>query len=584
MANFKDDDIQNIRERVNIVEIIGEHVPLRKAGRTYRGLCPFHGEKTPSFHIDPAKQLYHCFGCGAGGDVFTFLMKSEGLDFNEAVENLARKAGYTLTKTVGVAQGVKSRLLLICEAAADFYRSALNQESGRQVREYLNQRELQALSEEFRLGYSPDWSSSIDFLRRKGFSDEFIIKAGLGAVSSRGSVYDRFHHRLIFSICDSQGRPIAFGGRVIDNSLPKYINSPETPLYHKGSVLFGLSRAKNSCMKRGEAIVVEGYTDLLSLVGAGIDNAVATLGTAFTADHLRILSRFAQKIILVFDGDQAGLAAAERSSQHLDTVEILVAALPDNLDPADFLSQRGAERFQEQMGLAKPLVEFLIDRIILKHQAKKSGKLMAAQEGAKVIANLSSPVAKEEYLRYLGDRLTISYEALAAEISGLLPDRKAERKPSSAGKAVATAEREFLKLVLRKPEKAGFLDDLGVEEWQEPQLRRLGAVLKALPRGKRIPVGAYMHKIDFELQGLVSELLLEPVLAEDHETYFDEIYFKLKERSLDREIYRTKKLLEQTEVKNIKYNETFEKLLSLEYKRRNLREKTTDGGSLWVRS
>src|SRR3990170_1427191 len=209
--SISDDDIQQIRNRVNLVDIIAEQIPLKKSGRTWRGLCPFHHEKTPSFHVDPAKQLYHCFGCGAGGDVFTWLMKTEGLEFREAIETLARKIGYTLTAAPGGQSGPRGRLLKACEEATAFYRGQLTGDKGAGARAYLTKRGLSGLIDEYFLGFSPDWSSSVGFLKERGLSEAEMITAGIAARSARGAVYDRFKDRLIFPICDTQGRPIAFG-------------------------------------------------------------------------------------------------------------------------------------------------------------------------------------------------------------------------------------------------------------------------------------------------------------------------------------------------------------------------------------
>lgn len=596
---ISDDDIQQIRNRVNLVDVIAEHLPLKKSGRTWRGLCPFHNENTPSFHVDPAKQLYHCFGCGAGGDVFTYLMKTEGLDFRESIETLARKIGYTLTTTTSAQSGMKGRLLKVCEEAAAFYAGQLAEENGKTARSYLAKRKLTALTADYRLGLSPDWSSVIDFLKGLAFTEAEIVKSGVAGRSDRGTVYDRFKGRLIFPILDSQGRPIAFGGRVLDDSSPKYLNSPETPLYHKGSVLYGLAQAKNHCIKQDAAIVVEGYTDLLALAGAGIGNVVATLGTAFTLDHFKLLSRFSARIILVFDGDEAGLHAAERSFEFIDhqrlpghevlaglvdkiDLEMAVAVMPAGLDPADFINERGTDDFLALVASAKPLLSFLIDRIIARHHDKDAGSMIAANEAAKLIRKLPSPVAQEEYMRYLADRLDIQYDTLTQEIirtRNAGPTRDAPRKA-----APPSAEREFLKLILLTPDKAAALNDVGVEHWAEPQLRQLGTVLKSLTAGKGDTAVDLLHKIDPELQDLVSELLLEPVPEINMEDYFGKIFIKLKELAVERQITILRKYLDKTDSKDKKYDELFAKLMSLEYKRRELKNKAVNGGSLWVKN
>jgi len=596
---ISDDDIQQIRNRVNLVDVIAEHLPLKKSGRTWRGLCPFHNENTPSFHVDPAKQLYHCFGCGAGGDVFTFLQKKEGLDFREAIEALAGKIGYTLADTTSARSGAKSRLLAVCEQASQFYARELAGSGGAGARAYLLKRNLDALITGYGLGLSPDWSSVIDFLKSQGFTEAEILKAGVAGRSERGKVYDRFKGRLIFPIMDSQGRPVAFGGRVLDDSSPKYLNSPETPLYHKGAVLYGLAQAKNVCVKEDTAIVVEGYTDLLALVGADITNVVATLGTAFTLDHLKLLSRFAARIILVFDGDEAGLNAAERSFEFIDhqrlpgyevlaglvdktNLEMAVAVLPGGLDPADFINKRGSGDFLTLVAAAKPLLNFLIDRIIARHQTKSTGSIISANEAAKLIRKLPSPVAQEEYMRYLADRLNMSYDVLTQEIARTKNTVAGRSKPRTI--SLPSAERELLKIILSAPDKAAALNDVGVEHWPEPQLKQLGTVLKSMTAGKPNSALDFLHKVDPELRDLVSELLIEPVPETDTDDYFGEIFLKLKELAVERQIIILRKHLDETDSKDKKFDELFSKLMSLEYKRRKLKDQAVNGGSLWAKN
>lgn len=596
---ISDDDIQQIRSRVNVVDVIGEHLPLKKSGRTWRGLCPFHNEHTPSFHVDPGKQLYHCFGCGAGGDVFTFLMKTEGLEFREAVEMLAGKIGYSLTISESPQAGARSRLLLVCEEAAVFYEQALLKDAGAGARSYLKKRNLGALRESYRIGLSPDWSAAINFLKKKGYSETEITRAGIAGRSERGTLYDRFKGRLIFPIMDTQRRPIGFGGRVLDDSQPKYLNSPETPLYHKGSVLYGLAQTKNDCIKQDAAIVVEGYTDLLALVGAGISNVVATLGTAFTMEHFKLLSRFSARIILIFDGDEAGLNAAERSFDFIDhqrlpgsevvaglvdkiDMEMAVAVLPGGLDPADFIARYGRDDFLALSDSAKPLLNFLIDRVIDRHRDKDSGATLAANEAARIIRKLPSPVAQEEYMRYLADRLDISYETLTQEIirgknrTNGLKTRKTSPPPS--------AEREFLKILLRFPDKIPALDDTGVDNWQDPQLKALAIVLKSQVTGIATSPSSFLHKLDPSMADLVSALMIEALPEGGGEDYFQEIFLKLKELAVERQITILRKHLEEMDAKDKNYDRGIEKLMSLEYKRRKLKDKAVNGGSLWVKN
>ena len=606
MAGFNDDDIRAVREKTNIVDVVAERVRLKKSGRTFKGLCPFHNEKSPSFHVDPAKQLYHCFGCGAGGDAYSFLIATEGLDFVEAVETLARRVGHPLTKRDPRQAGKKTRLLKACEEAATFYERALRLDGGAAARDYLKSRGLAELAVEFRLGFSPDWTSLLKYLKNQGIGEAEMIEAGLAARSVKGGLYDRLKGRVIFPILDNQGRTIAFGGRVLDDSTPKYLNSPETPLYHKGSVLYGLSQAKSAFLQTETALLVEGYTDLLASVGAGIRNVVATLGTAFTEDHLRLLGRFVDRVVLIFDGDEAGLNAAERSSEYLNLqrlpgsealdglianveTELSVAVVPTGLDPADLIAEKGVAAFSELVGAAKPLGFFLLDRIVERAGVDGTGKMKAVAEAAPMLAGLSSPVAKEEYMRYLGERLNVSFEALAAEIKEAAAPaaRSNKRRDSISFKRITGPERELLRAILEEPKRAGALGDLDVESWPDPKLRRLAAVLKESDEGKDEKISNIIHRLDIELKELVSELVLEPFEVRDLEesdAYFTGLYLKCKEASLDKHIERLKKELQVTDSSNKRYDEVFEELVAMEYKRRELKNKVTDGGSLWVRN
>lgn len=591
MPGVINDDVQQLRDRANIVDVIGEHLILKKSGRTFRGLCPFHNEKTPSFHVDPDKQLYHCFGCGAGGDVFTFIMKHDGLDFRESLEVLARKTGYTLSESKPGQTGAKNRLFDTCENATQFYQEQLAGQKGKAAVEYLAKRELSGLIEKYRLGFSPDWSSVVTYMKTKKLDSE-IIKAGIAASSKSGRIYDRFRERLIFPITDAQGRPIGFGGRVLDDSLPKYLNSPETPLYHKGAVLYGLDQAKNDLIRKNTAIVVEGYTDVLALSGAGIENVVATLGTAFTVEHLKLLSRYVKKIVLIFDGDQAGLTAAERSVEYVTYqklpgqgvfqdltdrigMELLVAVLPENTDPAGLIMSSDKDSFLTRIAESRPLIEFLIDRMIIKHSEKKSGRLIAANEATRLIGSLPSAVAQEEYMRYLADKLEMNYDTMTRDILRTKTD--SGYQPKSQTSKTISAEREFLKLILRDPIKTNALDDAGIEQWPETPLKHLGASLSAMQKSKRNSGTDIVHNIDPDLKGLVSELLIEPLLADDEEKYFNDIFTKLKELSLERQISKVRHELDAIKSGDKRGEEIFQTLLSLERKRRDLKELVKDG-------
>ncbi|HEB02137.1 MAG TPA: DNA primase, partial [Nitrospirae bacterium] len=303
---------EEVKSRLDIVEHISDYVQLKRSGANYKGLCPFHNEKTPSFMVHPAKQIFHCFGCNAGGDVFTFTMKHEGLSFPEALALLARRAGVELKPQSGYKKGERERLKAAVVEAMSFFQAELKR--SKVAGEYINKRGLTPETvKEFSIGYVPQgWHNLLNHLKKKGFKEDVIIKAGLAVKGDRGP-YDVFRARLIFPILDMHGEPVAFGGRVIDDGQPKYLNSPESTLFKKSDTLYALSHSREAMRKEGFAAVSEGYLDAIMCHQHGIVNVVAPLGTALTAGHLKKLLRHTEDIVLVFDGDSAGVAAARRS-------------------------------------------------------------------------------------------------------------------------------------------------------------------------------------------------------------------------------------------------------------------------------
>lgn len=410
-GKIKEEDINSVRERNNLVDVVSEYIALKKKGKLFWGLCPFHQEKTPSFKVDSMAQLFHCFGCGEGGNVFTFMMKVENLEFPEAVELLANRIGYHMEYEAGSAQGSskRDRIHEANRLAMLFYQHILFKTSeGERGRSYLKKRGLSAdIVKGYGLGLAPQaWNSLRNYLEKRGYSKEELVEAGLVIKGDKG-YYDRFRSRLIFPITDIRGRTIAFGGRVLDGGQPKYLNSPETPIYHKSSTLYGLYNAKNEIVREGYAVVVEGYTDVLALSQAGMKNVIAALGTAFTVEHIELLKRFTDRVILVFDADAAGIKAAESASAYISKfrlpkmealqdlerrsgvsgIDVRVVILPQNLDPADFLASHGVDAFRGLIGSAEPFFDFYLTRELDKYniietrqkeQAALAGKLWYA--------------------------------------------------------------------------------------------------------------------------------------------------------------------------------------------------------------
>lgn len=424
MPGLSEDDIRRVREASDLATIAGERVVLRQRGRDLWGCCPFHNEKSPSFKVDPTTQLWHCFGCGEGGDVFSFVMKMDDLGFLDAVRELAKRAGIQLTEDPGVAaaRGRKARLKEVCEQTAAFYHAQLMRTRSSELdaaRAYLASRDLGgSVPKEWNLGYAPGRQALVRHLRAAGFSAKDMVDANVALPSDRGGgLRDRFFGRIMFPIRDVDGATIAFGGRVVGKGEPKYLNSQETPVFHKSEVLFGLDKAKAAMASTGIAIVVEGYTDVIALHEAGVKNAVATLGTALTIQHIRTISRHAKhRIVYLFDGDEAGQRAADRAAQFVDEsmlpeagrskIDLCAVTLPDNLDPADFVQQRGAQALAELIGGAQPLLRYAIDRAFGRYDLADFGqKSRALADALKLLAPIKHSVLAQEYAGYVADRL-----------------------------------------------------------------------------------------------------------------------------------------------------------------------------------
>jgi len=414
--HIPDDKLAEIRRRADIVDIISERVMLKKTGKEYSGLCPFHAEKTPSFSVNPDKQVFYCFGCGAGGDVFGFIMKSEGMRFEEAVVWLARRYGIELpTRKMTPAQkemiSRKERIFALNRRVMGFYTDCLLKGTdAAAARNYLKKRRIsKQIIEGFKLGFAPDsWDRLLRFLARSKVNPDLAVEAGLVVPRKTGNgYYDRFRNRIIFPIIDAGGQVIGFGGRVMDDSKPKYLNSPETPVYHKSKTLYGLDAACRRCREAGSVFIVEGYFDLLALHQHGIENSVATLGTALTNAHVRRIKGYAKKAYLVFDGDAAGIKAAMRCAPVFmaESMSASVILLPRGYDPDSFVFEHGPESFLSLAKDADGIVEFLIEQAIESHGSGISGKMKVVSEIAPVIGAMTDGIARTEYARYLADRI-----------------------------------------------------------------------------------------------------------------------------------------------------------------------------------
>lgn len=376
---FSSDLLEEIRNRCDIVDIISEYVHLKQAGKSFKGLCPFHGEKTPSFMVSPEKQLFHCFGCGEGGNVFNFLMKYEKISFFEAVKMLAKKSGVSLPvdeEKENFLNRQKERLYKLNNLAANYYRECLfKTNQGKKIINYLKKRGINDTSvEKYKLGYAPSgWDVLTNFLKKKGYSYEELTKARIINKSKiEGKYIDYFRDRIIFPIFNLSGRVIGFGGRVLDDSLPKYINSPETLVYNKGSNLYSLNFAKEDIRKKGYLIIVEGYTDVLITQQYEFNNVAASLGTALTARQIDLIKRFTDMVLIAYDADSAGNMATLRSLDLLVKagLEVKVIDLPQGYDPADFLIKKGRTPFQNLIDGSLSLIDYKLKLLYSKNSIK----------------------------------------------------------------------------------------------------------------------------------------------------------------------------------------------------------------------
>ena len=440
MANFiPEDKIEEIKNAADIVEVVSEYVLLKKAGRNYSGLCPFHSEKTPSFTVSPEKQIFHCFGCNTGGNVFSFLMKQDGLSFPESVRFLARRYGVDLPQqemSGKMRQQISEReqLIKINRYAMDFFHGKLlNGSQGAKAMAYLDRRGFsRQIVDSFKLGYAPgSWDALLNYLRHKRVPEQMIEKAGLiVARKDKNGFYDRFRDRIIFPILNMSRQTVGFGGRVMDDSLPKYLNSPETPVYNKRRLLYGLYAAKNKCREDGTIYIVEGYFDQLALFQRGIENAAATLGTALSTEHIHLMKGFIKRAVLIFDSDEAGIKASERSVGMFikEGVEARVVMLPKGHDPDSFVSEFGPDAFYKLVGNALEVMSFLLKTAEKKHGLTVNGKLAILDDIRRPLASIEDINPRQLYIKEVSERLGIDEGAVLEKVRETIDTLKKEHQ------------------------------------------------------------------------------------------------------------------------------------------------------------
>jgi DNA primase len=453
--------IDDLKRQADIVRVVQDYVQLKKKGANWMACCPFHKEKTPSFSVSPAKEIFYCFGCHKGGSVFNFVMEIERVSFPEAIKLVAEKSGVPLPKLIDDSRFEARRqesdqVIELNKWALEWWEQQLESSAeGRIAREYLKRREITDETRNiFRLGYGPDsWEALSVYLRQKGATQEQIEKSGLVVKKEEGGSYDRFRGRLIFPVLDIQGRPIAFGGRTLKDEDAKYINSPETAAYVKGRNLFGLNLTRDEIRRSGFVILVEGFLDLIVPYQFGVKNIVASLGTALTSDQVKLLSRFARKVVVNYDGDPAGVQAAKKAIEILlaEDLEVKVLVLPDNSDPDEFIRKFGVQEYQKQRGQSQPHIQFVIDQAVRDRKlSNPADKEAAIDEVLPYIRAVSSRLQKREYFDIAMDSLRISDGVLRRELWQSIRSgdtrrtqvaRRSQLKPT-------VAEQRLLELVL----------------------------------------------------------------------------------------------------------------------------------------
>ena len=627
---IRDDDIALVRERARIDEVVSGYVTLKHAGGgSQKGLCPFHDEKSPSFNVNPSKNFYHCFGCGEGGDVISFLMKIDGLGFSEAVERLADKYGVQLRYQEGSdgrpqkrEVNLRPRMLEAHKVAQVYYAEQLATPAAQQAREFLTSRGFDKdAAERFGVGFAPRGGDDLyKHLRQKGFADAELVTGGLVGEGQRGK-YDRFRGRLLWPIRETNGDTIGFGARRIfddDRIDAKYLNTPETPIYKKSHVLYGIDLARRDIARASQAVVVEGYTDVMAAHLAGVPTAVATCGTAFGEDHGRVLRRLLQdhdefrgEVIFTFDGDAAGQKAALRAFEGDQNFagQTYVAVEPDGLDPCDVRLQQGDAAVRELVARRIPLYRFVLGNVVSRYDLDRAdGRVDALREAARLVSAIRDRSKVEAFSRELAGMVGVDIDDARAEVrraSNRRPDDRARPRdargpgPVEAPRPAApplpdlrdprfSLERETLKLVVQHPEAVGRMaKDVDGDDFTHPTYRGVWEAVVACGGPAGAPSGeVWVAKlrdsvVDPALGQALSALAVEPLLSSKDPTtgYVAAHVFRLQEVTAMRRIADLKSKLQRTNPVEhaTEYNRMFGELVALEQHRRTLREKAIGG-------
>lgn len=543
IGRIPENTLEDILNRVDIVEVISSYMPLKKAGRNFRALCPFHHEKTPSFMVSPDRQIFHCFGCAKSGNAFKFLMEYERLEFPEAVEILAKKAGVALPEAQKQDQkdiSLITQLYKINELTLSFYEHNLNSPPGAQAKNYLSRRGIKEETVKlFKLGLALEkWDALINYLRAKNISLALLEKAGLILAKEGGGYYDRFRNRIIFPVFDIKSRPLGFGARVLDETLPKYINSPETPIYTKGKNLYGLNLAKDAIRENDYAAVVEGYLDFILPYQNGLKNIVASLGTALTSDQARLLKRHTHNIVMIYDADKAGEMATLRTLDIFieEGMNVKVVSLPPGLDPDSFVRKGGIQSFREKITQAENLFDYKLKILKSSHNIKEAeGKAKIASGMLPTIKKFKNSILRSEYIKRLAEALNVAEHYIVEELNKIKEDKPYadlnEARPKKAANINPT-EKLLIKLMLEETEFINRIKgSLEPEDFQDERISRIVSIMfDLLEQGKDITPHKLINYLEDED---ISQLICES-------TFLPEISGQNKEKVIDDCIRRLK--------------------------------------------
>ena len=563
MARYSSEIIEEVRQANDIVEVIAQYITLKRSGRNYFGICPFHNEKSPSLSVSPDRQIFHCFGCGVGGDVFSFVSKINGTNFYETIQMLAERANITLpvlsNNVDSAKEELRRKVYKVNEFTAEYYHKKLYEKSSKIAQEYVKKRKLSNETlQAFKIGFSGNFDELYQALRKEGFEDPEILESGLVNRNDNGKYIDRYRKRLMFPICDSRGKIIAFGGRVLDDSKPKYINSPENVVYSKGRHLFGLNVAKKHDIKK-RLLIVEGYMDVISLHQRGITNVVAALGTALTEQQGYLLRNNTEEIILSFDSDAAGQTAINRSISILQKMgcDLRVLQMEGAKDPDEYVLKYGSARFNNLMDKAISVIEFKVKNLKAKLDIENTNdRIKFLKEIAKLISKIDSTIEREVYIEKIAKTYKISKEAVYAEVNKLtykkpktqanlnnnkkvITERRLKQK-QTISEAVKNRENAIISLLLTGDEAIYEIikQNIKIEDYQTEINKQIATKLYEEYEKGNSNINGVLAQMSEEEQSYVTEIMMDDYEIADKEKAIDDILQqyekeKLNQRKID---------------------------------------------------